>query len=277
QNGRTWECPNFFPLGDQWVLILSAHIGGKTGLVFYFVGRYEDHQFVPEVEGTLDHAYLYAPLTTQDDQGRRLLWGWLREGRPVPAQVEAGWSGVQSVPRMLTLLPDHHLGMEPVSELAAQRGSHHHYADIDLSTLAEHFTLEPGGRALDIEAEFTPGQQGTFGLNVLCAADDSEYTSILYDAQTQQLRIEREHSSLDERVDHQAHSAAHVLAPDEPLQLRILVDGSVIEVIANQRTSITSRVYPTRADSVAVRLVAHDSDGRLRSLHAWEIRSIWPA
>jgi beta-fructofuranosidase len=50
----------------------------------------------------------------------------------------------------------------------------------------------------------------------------------------------------------------------------------VIEVIGNDRTSITSRVYTTRPDSTGVYLTAQHSDGHLRSLDAWETRSIWP-
>jgi beta-fructofuranosidase len=50
----------------------------------------------------------------------------------------------------------------------------------------------------------------------------------------------------------------------------------VIEVIGNERTSITSRVYATRPDSTGVYLTAQDSDGHLRSLDIWEMQSIWP-
>ena len=42
----------------------------------------------------------------------------------------------------------------------------------------------------------------------------------------------------------------------ETLQLRIYVDKSVVEVFANSRQCITQRVYPTRADSIGVRLVS---------------------
>jgi beta-fructofuranosidase len=276
KNGRTWECPNFFPLGDKWVLILSAHIGMKTGLVFYFVGDYHNQRFTPEIEGVFDHACLYAPLTMQDDQGRRLLWGWLREGRSVEAQVAAGWSGVQSIPRVLSLLPDGRLGMEPVPELSALRGAHRHYADISLSEPAGDFPLEPDGRALEIEATFDPGQNGILGLSLLAAPDGSEQTRVIYNPQAQQLIVDREHASHDDSVEKHANTAPHTLAPGEPLQLRILLDGSVLEVIANQRTSITSRVYPTRADSTGLKLVAEGSDGKLQTLDVWAMQSIWP-
>ena len=277
QYGRTWECPNFFRLGDKWVLILSAHLDyNRTGSVFYFVGEYRDFRFYPEVEGVLDAGALYAPLTMQDDQGRRLLWGWLREGRSIPAQIEAGWSGVQSVPRVLTLLPDHRLGLAPIPELEQLRGASCRYTDIALGALVTPRELQPAGRALDIAAEFQPGQTGRFGFSVQATPDGSEATHILYDAASQRLIVDRLHASLDPQTEEFCHAAPHPLAPGETLQLRILVDGSVIEVIANDRTSIVSRVYPTREDSTHLHLVADGSDGVLRSLEVWEMVSIWP-
>ncbi|MBN2472463.1 MAG: glycoside hydrolase family 32 protein [Anaerolineae bacterium] len=277
KNGRTWECPNFFPLGDKWVLILSAHIDpNRTATVFYFVGEYKDHRFMPEVEGIYDYGVAYAPLTMQDDQGRRLLWAWLREGRPLEAQAVAGWSGVQSIPRELSLLPDNHLGMAPTPALEQLRGMHEQYANIELSTLAAARDLAPAGRALDIVAEFEPGTTGRFGMNVLVSPDGAEKTQIVYDAPTQRVIIVRAQSSLDTATDEFVHAAPHSLQPGEPLELRILVDGSVIEVIANHRTSITSRVYPSRLDSTGIQLFAEQSDGRLRSLDLWKMASIWP-
>ena len=46
------------------------------------------------------------------------------------------------------------------------------------------------------------------------------------------------------------------LAAGEVLELRVFIDRSVIEVFANGRQSLTQRVYPTRADSIGVRLFA---------------------
>jgi beta-fructofuranosidase len=80
KNGDVWECPNFSPLGEKSVLIVSGKGHNLPFTVFYFVGDFSNQQFGPEAEGMLDHAYLYAPLTMRDEQGRRLLWGWLREG-----------------------------------------------------------------------------------------------------------------------------------------------------------------------------------------------------
>jgi beta-fructofuranosidase len=278
RNGFTWECPNLFPLGDRWVLIVSAqYIPGLTAEVVYFVGDYRDHRFFPEVEGVLDYGAAYAPLTIQDDQGRRLLWAWLRENRKVSTQVAAGWSGVQAVPRVLTLLPDNRLGMAPAPEIEQLRHTHFHEADLDLSMLTGPREINLQGRHLDITAEFDAGQTGLLGLAVLASPDGAEATRILYDAAAQRIMIDRTRSSLDPDLHRYTYtqSAPHPLNPNEPLQLRILIDGSVIEVIANQRTSLVSRVYPTREDSTGLQLVATDSDGYLQSLDVWEMASIY--
>lgn len=269
RNGYMWECPNFFRLGDQWVLIISSHLGHETGKVLYFIGDYADYRFTPTYEGVLDHGYLYAPLSTEDDQGRRLLWGWLREGRSVDTQKAAGWSGVQSIPRELTMR-EGRLYMEPVPELKAIRGAQHHYEAIDL---AVEITLDVSGLSLDIEATVEPGANGLFGLVLACAADGSEQTQITYDAGAKRLMVNRQQSGSGEGVDPSAQDAPHDLTTGEPLHLRILLDGSVLEIIANGRTSLTSRIYPSQADSQGVRLFGR---GVVRSLGIWEMDSTWP-
>ena len=54
------------------------------------IGRdYRDHHFIPEVEHKLDYGdrYFYAPQSFTDAQGRRIIFGWIQEGRGVEAQI----------------------------------------------------------------------------------------------------------------------------------------------------------------------------------------------
>ena len=67
------------------------------------------------------------------------------------------------------------------------------------------------------------------------------------------------------------------LEPDEPLKLRVFVDRSVVEVFVNGKQCLAVRVYPGRADSVGVSLRAQGRDAVLRSLDAWQMRSIYDA
>ncbi len=267
KDGCVWECPSFFPLGDKWVLIVAGKGRRIPFTVFYFIGDYADQQFVPETSGILDHAYFYAPFTMEDARGRRLLWGWLREGRSEEAHVAAGWAGCHSIPRELSLR-DGQLHMTPVPELARLRGPRAQFSDIRLTGDDHHLAIQ--GLALDIEVEFNP--QGTVGLALACLPDGSEETRVSFNPETKLLRVNRERSSLGQGLETFANEAPHELAPNECLQLRILLDGSVLEIIANGRTSICSRIYPTRSDSRGLRLFGN---GQVTTLSVWQMRSIW--
>ena len=267
RHGLMWECPNFFPLGDKWVLIFSAHLGDRHGLVFWMVGDFVEHRFYPQTEGVLDHAYYYAPLSMRDREGRRLMWGWLREGRSISEQVQAGWSGVQAIPRVLSLDSRQRLVMEPVPELAAIRGAH---TQLGARDLEGELALEVGGLSLELRATFEA--QGRVGIQVAGSPDGSEGAEICWERETQKLSVTRRDGNL--LNDSEPCQCAHVLAPGEALELVVLLDGSTLEVIANGRSSISSRIYPASAD--CGRLALSGAGARLRALEVWEMQAVWP-
>ena len=111
-----WECPNLFQLGGRWVLLLSQwrHVDGTHDLagVRYLVGNLTETEgslrFVAESGGAVDDGpTFYAPQVLVDDD-RVLLWGWAWEGaqRTGAEVAAAGWAGVLTFPRELSLGPD---------------------------------------------------------------------------------------------------------------------------------------------------------------------------
>jgi beta-fructofuranosidase len=281
--GTMWECPGFFPLDDKYVLLLSAHEGQPLYAV-YFVGAYADHQFMPQVLSKLDFGdiHFYAPQTLADDQGRRVMWGWVQEGRSYEALQAAGWAGVMSLPRIVSMRPDGFLGFEPAEELVSLRGSHFGSTDIVLTPTSS-AALDVRGDCLEIiaEVEFDrAGDAGTaqeFGLAVRCSSDGAEQTHIVYDRAAQRLTVEREQSSLSPDVHRSVHTGPLELSPNGHLRLHVFLDRSVLEVYANGRACITSRIYPSRPDSLGVGLFARGGNTMLQSLDVWEMGSIWAA
>lgn len=271
--GEIWECPNLFPLGDGHVLLIS--VLPEFRHTYYLTGTYTRRTFHPIRRGKIDHgAYLYAALTMRDDLGRRLLWGWIKEGRDAPSQWAAGWSGAMSLPRVLDLLPDGTLGMAVAPELTALRDQHRHWADIPLSSTGTHVPPDVRGRCLEIIATFDPGDAQKLGLWICRSADDEERTLIAYEVAQQRLIVERSESSLAPGVDRGTESAPLTLAPGEPLRLHIFLDCSIIEVFAGSRTCLTSRVYPICPNSTGVNPAVFGGRGRLISLDAWTMRGI---
>ncbi len=271
QTGEMWECPDLFKSGDKHVLMISPVPLRKT---LYFVGTFDEHRFEAQHQGTLDDGgYLYAPQSFTDDRARRIMFGWLWEGRAESAQIAAGWAGVMSLPRALVARSDGALGVEPVSELRRLRGRHF---GVQRTTVSATTTLTVRGAALEIAAEFLPGRAGQFGLNVLCAPDGGEQTLIVYHPASAWLSIDRSQSSLDPSVHREPHGTYVALSEGETLMLHVFVDHSVIEVYANGSACLTTRVYPLRAESVGVELFARGGPAELRKLDVWEMRSIWP-
>jgi beta-fructofuranosidase len=274
ETGRMWECPNFFPLGDKHVLLISPIPLRK---VLYLVGTYRNHRFTPERMGVVDDGgCYYAPQAMLDERGRRLLWGWLREDRSVEAQQAAGWSGVMSVPTELSLAADGRLVVRPVPELDTLRGAQLTWTDPNLVDGSLHMLARVSGRQLEIEVTVKATSVNEVGLCVLRSPEGEEETRIVYDSRTGELWIDRSHASFDQEASRDWQGTAVQPGPDGILTLRIFVDGSVVSVFASDGTSLTSRVYPTRPNSLGVGIFARGGRAEVQRVDIWEMQSIWP-
>jgi beta-fructofuranosidase len=275
--GSMWECPDFFPLGDQHVLMVAVWDHEILNYTVAMSGHYDGQRFTSQQLAKLDYGdrHFYAPQSFRDRQGRRIVFGWLQEGCSGEAQLARGWSGAMSLPRELRLNIDGAIFTTPLPELAALRREH---------TCAAARILTPGqlmpldevsGDALEIKAELRPAPHGEVGLALRRAPDGSEETRIRYDARKQQLTLDRTHSSLDSETERAAHVAPLALREGEPLRLHLFLDRSVIEVFANEQVVITSRIYPSRVDSTGVAAFAEHEPATLLALDAWTMGSIW--
>ena len=99
-----WECPDLFPLGDRWVLLVS-----REPETLYLLGDLVGRTFVPEGDlRPLDHGPdLYAGVTfTDPPDGRRVLVGWLDNWTYAQVMPTEPWRGQLSVGRELSLARD---------------------------------------------------------------------------------------------------------------------------------------------------------------------------
>jgi beta-fructofuranosidase len=276
--GRIWECPDFYALGDRHVLVTSPVPLRRT---IWFSGAYDGRAFQPQSQGIVDHGgHFYAPQTLLDARGRRIMFGWVWEGRSPEAQRAAGWAGVMSLPRVMSLLPNGSLGAEPVAEVTVLRGEHVGYEGLSLSPGLLGAPADISGDTLELQITFEagrtslPDQADAFGLAVRRSPDGQEETRIAYHCRDQRLVVDRSRSSLDPDTTREVYSAPLPLRTGQNLSLRVYLDRSVIEVYTNDSACLTSRVYPTRADSLGVALWTSGGRVRVASLDAWTMASI---
>ena len=68
--------------------------------------------------------YFYAPQVMRANDGRYLMWGWIKEARSQRVSEWAGWAGLASLPLEVSLDDKDRLLVQPASEfksLAIQR------------------------------------------------------------------------------------------------------------------------------------------------------------
>jgi len=267
-----WECPDLIPLGDKYMLVVSILTDGPQ-YTAYFLGRYQDGVFTPERYQRMDFGdwEYYAPQSFVNEAGERIHFGWIQEARSIEWQLEAGWSGVLSLPRQIHLRQDGHVGIQPHPIVRQLRKESWFVSETEL-LMGDVLVTEIVGQALELRAVFSmdePAEQ--VGLRVLCSPDGEEYTDIIYDRTENVLRLERSRASLDPRAHTSERSGNLLLTSGEDLDLHIFIDHSVIEVFANERAALTGRAYPTRKDSARVAVFTQMGTGRLKSLAAWRM------
>ncbi|MCB0113000.1 MAG: glycoside hydrolase family 32 protein [Caldilineaceae bacterium] len=270
--GTMWECPNFFYVEGLPVLMVSVQDKGKGELRYpaFYAGDLADWRLVPSQLGKIDHGdTFYAPLTMKDDQGRMLMWGWLQEARSKETQRELGWSGVMSLPRELFLHPDGALGQRPAAEVETLRVEHKEHRSVTLKPGGDNPLGEIRGSSLEIEIGVAPGAEDVFNLSVLTSPDKREETMIRYAGGV--VTLDRSRSSQSEDVVKESYSAS-VPMTDGRLNLRVFVDGSVVEIFANGRVCLSGRVYPLHASSIGVRLTGAC---QIEQIDVWSLASIW--
>jgi beta-fructofuranosidase len=265
--GTVWECPELLDFGEKQLL----HISNYEDVV-YFLGTYEDGEFDAQRRDKLDHGDFYAPQSMWLDDGRVLTWGWLPEARDVSAQWDAGWSGTMSLPRELSLADDGGLCQRPAPELRELRGENVGHDVLRLD--GERRAIDVDSRQFELRATVRLDDADALELSVLETPDREEYTPIRY-TRNSKVTVDRSTASLDERAT-SATQRMRVTPYDSPLSLRVFVDGSVVEVFANERHCLTSRVYPTREDATGVSLRAEGGRATIASLDVWELAGAWP-
>ena len=132
--GEDCSCPDFFKLGDKHALLCISHkVGGRL-----YIGTFKDERFYPEqhVRMNWPGGQFFAPESLIDGKGRRIIWAWVTDPRTITTQQSTG-SGVQSLPRVLSLSPDGTLTITPAEELQALRRNHREQANLTVPADSE--------------------------------------------------------------------------------------------------------------------------------------------
>lgn len=253
--GKMWECPDFFELGDQHVLIVSPQdmraVGNKYyngNHVLYFLGQYNktNCQFDYSEGVMLDFgADFYAAQTLLTNDGRRIMIAWMQSWDINIKPAEQRWNGMMTVPRELSLI-NGHLYQRPVRELENYLVNPIHYQNTEISGEVS----LPGikGRVLDLSAEVLSGDFKKLSIHI---AHNDEYTTCFtYNPEEQSIEFDRTYSGM--RRDVVSQRKMKIDNPQSTLKLRIILDKYSAELFINDGYQTFSATFytPLEADEI---------------------------
>ncbi|MGL6193459.1 MAG: GH32 C-terminal domain-containing protein [Thermoguttaceae bacterium] len=269
------SCPDFFKLGDKWVLVCISHPRGAR----YYIGDWNGSQFTPETHLRMNWpgGTCFAPETLLDDQNRRIFWAWVLDRKT------GNTSGTMTMPRVLTLAEDKRsLNITPPQEVESLRYQPQSEAGFNLKA-GESVRLENiAGNIMELNLTIDPGQAKKFGVKVLCSKDGREQTPILIDRENDIMRIDMRSSSLEPVKYHEftmrdpnpvveTEDAPFELKDGEKVNLRIFLDKTILEVFADERQCMTQVLYPTLDDAVHVEIFTEDAPIKVEEIKSWKL------
>ncbi|MDG5471541.1 sucrose-6-phosphate hydrolase [Jeotgalibacillus sp. ET6] len=231
--GYMWECPDIFSLSGKDVLLFSPQGLSPDGIQFnnmyqsgYVLGELDypqasfDHGTFEEIDRGFE---FYAPQTTEDEKGRRILFGWMG----VPDQqefeqptIENGWVHQMTLPRELRLV-NGRLHQLPLPELNELRAENVFNGPIDIQY--------KGSIARTSEIQL----KGM--VKKLCLFDNMTLT---YDEKQSLLTLERPNVA-DGRPERRSCILSGAL-----YSLQLYIDHSSLEIFANDGEAVfTSRMF----------------------------------
>lgn len=280
--GEDISCPNFFRLGDKWMLLCISHPLGCR----YYLGDWDAQaeQFVPEKHGRMNfrregqslfgppswRVDYFAPESVLTPDGRRVMWAWLATLGSSDGKMDS--RTIQSLPRELSLPADGVLRIAPLRELETLRLPHQTLTDVAITSLAREIPPSgaPGGQRIatlpgdSVELRITiareQAERKLFGF-VLFPGENGSGLPILFRPETGTLRIGTA----------EAPFAIANLPPGEDVDLRIFVDKYLVEVFANGRQALVASCagYRGKADLNAFTVGAPTT---VKKLEVWALK-----
>lgn len=279
--GEDISCPNFFRLGDKWMLLCISHPLGCR----YYLGDWDAkaEQFVPQKHGRMNWRWegqslfgppwrvdFFAPESVRTPDGRRVMWAWLATIGMGDGRMDS--RTIQSLPRELSLPADGVLRIKPLRELETLRYAPVTLADVKITDLTSAVLAAspPGGTkvatlgsdAAEIRITVARDQAARklFGFSLFPDGKGGGLP-ILLRPETGSLRVGTT----------EAPFAVADLPAGEDLQLRIFVDKYLVEVFANDRQAMVAS-YGAHQGKLDLNAFTVGAPTALKKVEIWKIR-----
>ncbi|MCC8066556.1 MAG: glycoside hydrolase family 32 protein [Clostridiales bacterium] len=246
--GRMWECPDFYQLGDKYVLTFSPIASGDHTAV-WLSGQfdYETGRFCPERSGEIDWGLdYYAPQSFLAPDGRRITvgwangWEWMPQWKDWGPSFQEGWCGFFNVPREVRMLKDGSLQYLPVRELEALREKPCRIQELFV-TEEERELIAGDGICFEMKFRIDLERTDAKSLELDLRCGKGKKTACVFDFEKGQLSVNRNNADGWSRG---TSRSVLFLKGKQELDVHIFSDQSSIELFSDQyRNNHSNNVF----------------------------------
>jgi len=262
------SCPNFFKLGNKWMLLCISHNRGCR----YYLGDWKNEKFIPDFHGWMNwsqeggankHGHggdVFAPESLLTPDGRRVMWAWIFACSH--KRMSETWHEVQSLPRELSLPRDGVLRIKPLRELKKLRYNPVSEKNLIVEDGVPYRLKNISGDTIEIMVTIKQGDAKRYGLRLLCDKDNGKGLDLVV-------------APADKTIKLGSTSAPLQLKPGEDIQLQIFVDRSIVEVFANDRQAVVKQ-YDYAQGDVGICLFSQGGPMMIPELKGWQVTASNP-
>ena len=262
------SCPNFFKIGNKWMLLCISHIRGCR----YYLGNWNKEKFTPDFHARMnwslsegmkegDHGGdFFAPESLLSSDGRRVMWAWIFAMSN--KRISETWHEVMSLPRELSLPKDGVLRIKPLRELEQLRYNEVSKKNLIVEAGLPYRIKTVSGDAIEILLTIKQGKAKSYGVRLLCNKDNNKGLDLVVLPNEKTIKLG-------------STTAPFELKSGEDIQLRIFVDHSIVEVFANDRQAIVKQ-YDYMPGDVGVCLFSEGAKMNVSEVKNWQIAAVNP-
>jgi beta-fructofuranosidase len=242
------------------LLCISHNLGCR-----YYLGDWKNEQFTPDFHARMNWKKqdgqnwggdFFAPESLLTADGRRVMWAWCI------LKASSGQSGIQSLPRELSLPEDGVLRIKPLRELDSLRHEEKRESGITIAPGTPHLLEHIQGDTMELRIHLTPNGAERFGAQVYCNGQGERGIPIVVEPGKQTL-------TLGDTV------APFTLPPGEAVELRVYLDKDMVEVFANDRQALVA-IHPHEPGELHVKLLSEGGAATKADVTAWNMKPLWP-
>jgi len=239
--GLMWECPDFFELDGQHVLLTSPQDMLPSGFEYHngngtlcLIGDFDRQSktFRETHNQAIDYGIdFYATQTLLTPDGRRVMVAWMQNWDALAvAARNVPWFGQMTIPRELSVR-NGRLYQWPVRELDALRSGRVSYQGVNFEG---ELALEGiKGRRADVTIALKPGDREKLykKFTVWFGQDDEYHTAVSFHPGESILKIDRKFSGSRRAIIHQRR--CKVPQNGGNITLRMILDRFSVEIFVN--------------------------------------------